>query len=87
MLSVAISSQQLLLARAKGEKRGKFYFSDIGKNNLSFTVLFQDQRAHLKITIDDCFIVLYQRFALNKGYRRYPDMLSTVSESRFLCCM
>ena len=40
MLSVAISIQQLLLGRAKGEKRGGFYFSDIGKNNLSFTVPF-----------------------------------------------
>lgn len=51
MLSVAISSQQLLLARAKGEKRGGFYFSNIGKNNFSFVVLFQDRRAHLKVTI------------------------------------
>lgn len=30
VLSVAISSQQLLLARATAGKRGGFYFSDIG---------------------------------------------------------
>lgn len=87
VLSVAISSQQLLLARAKGEKRGGFYFSDIGKNNLSFTVLFQDRRAYLKVTVGWLlYCTVLKNCIKNKGYRRYPHMSSAATESAFLRC-
>lgn len=50
VLSVAISSQQLLLARATAGKRGGFYFSDIGSIICHSQCFFQTWRSHMKVT-------------------------------------